>query len=79
MDKADSTSFRGHPKTKEDKWHEAFRIDTAALRQEQAAALVALLNKIVIKYLQECVPTIFYDAFVEKSDILQAFFQARTF
>lgn len=73
----DATVFRGHPKTREERWHANFKTNGSNSEMEQTQSLVILLNKIVDKYLSACIPIILYDKYVETSDsvILQTFFQ----
>lgn len=75
--RSDQTTFVGRPKTREERWHENFNRNSAKLKIEQTQSLVLLLNKVIDRYMNACIPIIFYDTFVEKSDgiILQLFFQ----
>lgn len=71
-------NFLGHPKSREERWHAAFNLNRSTLQLEQAQSLVALLNRVMEKYMNACTPIIFYDQYVEESDgiVLQTFFQA---
>lgn len=73
----DVTTFRGHPKTREERWHSNFNLNGTSLEMEQTQSLVVLLNKIIDKYLMACIPIVFYDKYVEQSEgiVLQTFFQ----
>lgn len=74
---ADDSIFRGKPKTREERWHQNFNMNATNLQMEQAFSLVTLLNKVVQKYMKACIPIVFYDSNVERSDsiILQILFQ----
>lgn len=74
---ADGSTFRGKPKSREERWHQNFNMNGTNLKFDQATSLVTLLNKITERYMVDCVPIIFYDRMVEYSDdiILQTFFQ----
>lgn len=76
----DVSTFRGHPKTREERWHANFNANGTKMEFEQTQSLVVLLNKIVDKYLNACIPIIFYDKSVEQSEtmVLQMFFQVNT-
>lgn len=69
--------FVGHPKTKEEIWHQKFRIAEITKAIDEADVLVQLLHKIADIYLKDCIPIVVYDEFVEGADgtILQRFFQ----
>lgn len=73
--------FIGHPKTRQEIWHQKFRIETITKVINDSDVLVQLLHKIVDIYLKDCVPIIIYDKFVEEADgiILQRFFQVYIF
>lgn len=73
----DVTTFRGHPKTREERWHVNFKLNATNLEVEQTQSLVILLNRIVDKYLNSCIPIVLYDKLVERSDgiVLRTFFQ----
>lgn len=73
----DSPKFPGHTKTREERWHLNFNVNSTYAQMEQTQSLVNLLNRIVDKYLSACIPIILYDRFVEESDgiVLQTFFQ----
>lgn len=73
----DQTSFRGNPKTREERWHANFKMNDTNMLLNQTQSLVTLLNKIVDKYLNACIPIILYDKSVEESGgiALQSFFQ----
>lgn len=68
------TTFRGHPKTREQIWHINFKMDE--LEFDQSQFLINLLLKIVDKYMMRCIPIVLYDMFVEKSEglLLQRLF-----
>lgn len=70
-------TFKGHPKTREEMWHQSFRIESLGVQAVSAEKLVVLLNKVVTKYLRACVSVVIYDQYVEQTDsvILQTFFQ----
>lgn len=69
-------SFRGHPKTKEEKWHLNFNSASYSGQSLYADRLVLLLNKVVTKYMSACASIIIYDQYVAQIDsiILQTFF-----
>lgn len=73
---ADST-FHGRPKSREERWHQNFNLNSTNLEVDQGSSLVTLLTKIVERYMTSCIPIIFYDKTIEESDgnILQTFFQ----
>lgn len=75
----DGGAFHGKPKTREDRWHQNFNMNATNSQIEQTLSLVTLLNKVVEKYMQACIPIVFYDTAVEKSDsiVLQTFFQVK--
>lgn len=77
--RSDATSFVGHPKTREERWHATFGRNSDKLKTEQAQSLVLLLNKVIDRYMNACIPIILYDTFIDESDgiILQRFFQVR--
>lgn len=74
---ATDPTFYGHPKTRQEMWHQSFNINAVNPQTDFAEQLVILLNKVVNKYLRACVSIVIYDQFVEKIDsvILQTFFQ----
>lgn len=55
-------TFRGNPKTQQEVWHRNFNFST--IEYSQSTSLVALLNKIVNKYLNACIPVVLYDSYV---------------
>lgn len=71
------TTFHGHPKTPQEKWHQNFNMEAISAQADYAEKLVVLLNKVVSKYLRACVSIVIYDQYVESTDsiILQTFFQ----
>lgn len=73
----DESTFVGHPKTREERWHASFNLNGTNLQLEQAQSLVNLLVKVMDKYLNSCIPIIFYDRYVQASEgiILQTFFK----
>lgn len=73
----DESTFVGHPKTREERWHASFNLNRTNLQLEQAQSLVNLLVKVMDKYLNSCTPIIFYDRSVQASEgiILQTFFK----
>lgn len=75
------TTFHGHPKTREERWHEAFRTDLVENQIKDAESLVVLLTKISIQYLNACIPVILYDNNVQNSIgiILETFFKVIIF
>lgn len=68
------TTFKGHPKTREEIWHQNFKMNE--LDFDQSESLINLLKKIMEKYMMRCIPVIIYDMFVEKSEglLLQRLF-----
>lgn len=70
-------TFVGHPKTREERWHATFNLNQTNDKVDQAYSLVTLLNKVIDKYLNACIPIVLYDQYVESSEgiILQTFFQ----
>lgn len=73
----DDSTFVGHPKTREERWHASFNLNRTNYQVDQAQSLVNLLVKVMDKYLNACIPIILYDHYVESSDgiILQTFFK----
>lgn len=73
----EDSTFHGHPKTREERWHASFNLNRTALQLDQAKSLVTLLGKIIDKYLNACIPIVFYDQYVDASEdvVLQSFFQ----
>lgn len=72
----DESTFIGHPKTREERWHASFNLNRTNLQMEQALSLVNLLVKVMDKYLNECIPIVFYDRFqASEGIILQTFFK----
>lgn len=73
----DDATFRGHEKTREEKWHINFRTDADAGRRAIAADLSNLLNKVVEKYLRSCVTVVIYDDYSQITEgiILETFFK----
>lgn len=72
---ADS-KFRGKPKTIQEVWARNF--NTSSQEFSQSTSLVSLVMKVVNKYLSSCVPVVFYDAYIEKSEgfILKRLFES---
>ncbi|XP_063708802.1 ionotropic receptor 21a [Culicoides brevitarsis] len=68
------TTFYGHPKTREQIWHQNFKMND--LEFDQSSSLISLLMKILDKYMMRCIPVVIYDPFVEKSEglLLQRLF-----
>lgn len=68
-------TFRGSPKTREEIWHQNFNTDSSLY--DQTPSLIILLNKIIVNYLNNCIPVVLYDIYVQDSDstILQKLFQ----
>lgn len=73
----DDSTFVGHPKTREERWHASFNLNKTNLQLDQAQSLVNLLVKVMDRYLNACIPIIFYDRYVQASDsiVLQTFFK----
>lgn len=73
----DDSTFIGHPKTREERWHASFNLNRTNLQVDQAQSLVYLLIRVMDKYLNSCIPIIFYDRHVQLSEgiILQTFFK----
>nr|AMM70646.1 ionotropic receptor 21a [Heliconius melpomene rosina] len=51
--------FHGHPKTREEKWHEMFLSQTKTF--DQNPSLIQLIHNITLTYLNDCTPVILYD------------------
>ncbi|CAG9807654.1 unnamed protein product [Chironomus riparius] len=68
-------TFRGKPKSVQEIWAKNFNLTTQ--EYQQSTSLVALLSKVIGKYLGACVPVILYDEYIENSEgyILQRLFQ----
>lgn len=75
--RSDDTTFVGHPKTREERWHTSFNLNRTNVQQDQAQSLVNLLVKVMDKYLNACIPIILYDHYVESTEgiLLQTFFK----
>lgn len=75
--KRDESTFVGHPKTREERWHSSFNLNRTNLQVDQALSLVNLLVKVMDKYLNACIPIILYDSALAKSEgvVLQTFFK----
>lgn len=73
----DESTFIGHPKTREERWHASFNLNRTNLQLEQAQSLVNLLVKVMDKYLNACIPIVLYDRHVQSSEsiVLQTFFK----
>lgn len=73
----DESAFIGHPKTREERWYASFNLNSTNLQMDQAQSLVNLLVKVMDKYLNECIPIILYDRYVQASEgiVLQTFFK----
>lgn len=73
----DDSTFIGHPKTREERWHTNFNLNQTNQQVDQAQSLVNLLVKVMDKYLNSCIPIILYDNSVATSEgiILQTFFK----
>lgn len=69
------TTFRGHPKTREEIWHQNFQMDSLIF--DQSLSLITLLVKIIDKYMLRCIPVVIYDIHVENAEgfLLQRLFQ----
>ncbi|XP_077295397.1 ionotropic receptor 21a [Arctopsyche grandis] len=59
-------TFRGHPKTREEKWAMAFHGSMETFNQ--VPSLVNLLNMLAAKHLNDCATVILYDKVTENSD-----------
>lgn len=59
-------TFRGHPKTREEKWEQAFIGKSTVF--DQSPSLINLLRMLATKHLNECTPVILYDTDVENSE-----------
>lgn len=81
MKRNEGGTFLGHPKTREERWHQNFNLNKTLFQQDQAQSLVNLLVKVMDKYLNACIPIILYDHYVESSEaiILQTFFKVCNF
>lgn len=55
---ADST-FRGKPKTIQEVWARNFNLTSQEF--SQSSSLINLMNKIILKYMGQCIPVILYD------------------
>lgn len=51
--------FHGHPKTREEKWHEMFLGQAKTF--DQNPSLIQLIHNITLTYLNDCTPVILYD------------------
>lgn len=73
--RASDTKFRGRPKSVQEVWARNF--NTSSQEYSQSSSLVALMFKIITKYMGACIPVVLYDEFVESSEgfILQRLFQ----
>lgn len=71
----DTTTFRGKPKTIQEVWANNFNIKSQDY--QQTSSLVALMKKIIMKYMGACIPVVLYDGFVENSEgfVLQRLFE----
>nr|QEE82780.1 ionotropic receptor 6 [Conogethes pinicolalis] len=58
--------FHGHPKTREQLWHEHFLNKSTAF--DQNPSLIKLIHKITLKYLNDCIPVILYDSQVKSKE-----------
>ncbi|XP_052871022.1 ionotropic receptor 21a-like [Anopheles cruzii] len=67
-------TFYGHPKTREQIWERNFA--HVLMDNRQTLSLVALLNRIILKYLFNCIPIVLYDTYVGSTEnyILEALF-----
>lgn len=75
----DESTFIGNPKTREERWHASFNLNRTNLELEQAQSLVNLLVKVMDKYLNSCIPIIFYDFQASEGIVLQTFFKVWNF
>lgn len=76
----DDTTFYGHPKTREERWHASFNMNRTFLQEEQAKSLVNLLVKVMDKYLNACIPIVLYDNYVLSTEgvVLETFFKVNS-
>lgn len=51
--------FHGHPKTREEKWHEMFLSPMKSF--DQNPSLIQLIHNMTLTYLNDCTPVILYD------------------
>ncbi|XP_046977751.1 ionotropic receptor 21a [Vanessa cardui] len=58
--------FRGHPKTREEIWHENFLRKNTNF--DQTSSLSNLINNITLTYLNDCTPVILYDDQIKSSE-----------
>nr|QZH55074.1 ionotropic receptor 21a [Achelura yunnanensis] len=58
--------FHGHPKTREELWHEHFL--NLSLVFDQTPSLVKLIHNITLSYLIGCIPVILYDSQVKSKE-----------
>lgn len=58
--------FRGHPKTREEMWHEHFL--SKSIGFDQTPSLIKLINNITLTYLNDCTPVILYDDQIRSQD-----------
>lgn len=58
--------FHGHPKTREELWHEHFLNKSTAF--DQTPSLIKLIHNITLKYLNDCIPVILYDNQVKSKE-----------
>lgn len=58
--------FHGHPKTREELWHEHFINKSTAF--DQTPSLIKLLHNITLRYLNDCIPVILYDNQVKSKE-----------
>lgn len=58
--------FHGHPKTREELWHEHFL--SKSLGYDQTPSLIKLINNITLTYLNDCTPVILYDDQIKSQD-----------
>lgn len=70
----DST-FKGKPKSRQEVWHRNFNRSENVY--DQSPSLIALLNKLAVRYMHSCIPVILYDTYVQENDalMLQELFQ----
>lgn len=73
--RASDMKFRGKPKTMQEVWARNFNISTQ--EYSQSTSLIALMTKVISKYMGACIPIVLYDDFVETSEgfILQRLFE----
>lgn len=68
--------FHGHPKTREELWHEHFLNQSTVF--DQNPSLIKLIHNITLTYLNDCTPIILYDSQIKSHDsqLFQDLFQS---